>query len=156
MVACCTERERPHIVNFLPRMGAKNVHCAGGIYMGQLADKSSPRMGIIISLLLGAGPAYVLLGASTSLPILFLSRLPTTLMASMQLVQSYLTKLNIAAKKSSKAKDKTLNSVILGRLSLSYGIGMVAGSAVGGIMAQSIGIATVLCETLFRLYFFLR
>lgn len=89
---------------------------------------SYPKNGFL-SCQVGTMSCYLLLGCSASLPLLFLSRVPTVFMAVMQVAQSAIAQ-QVAAEYRSEQ---------LGRLSFSYGIGMVLGSPLGGFLAGQIG-----------------
>ncbi|ETV80632.1 hypothetical protein H257_06155 [Aphanomyces astaci] len=96
----------------------------GGPLAGRICDTFG------FSITLGASQAaaslsYALLAASTSVPTLFLSQLPTMFMHAMHAAQSAMTIL---------APDN-MRATAMGRLSLSYGVGMVLGSYVGGVVS---------------------
>lgn len=77
----------------------------------------------------GAAASYLLLGGSHSLPVLFVSRLPTLLMHTMHAAQALCTDLS----------TDTARATALGRLSLAYGVGMVAGAPLGGLLSAHLG-----------------
>lgn len=128
----------------------------GGMFIGGLSK--NPHFGMALTLL-GSAASYFLLCAAASigtallpeelvqktfgrvfgspgelsssavvstvgLALIFASRLPTALMATMQVAQSLLG---------------GHGAVALGRLSLSYGLGMIGGSAAGGFLAAGFG-----------------
>ncbi|XP_060694791.1 solute carrier family 22 member 18 isoform X3 [Hemiscyllium ocellatum] len=76
-----------------------------------------------------SGFAYLLMGLSTSVPLLFLSRLPTVFMHGMQAAQMIVTDLSSESERAGA----------LGKLGLSYGIGMIIGSTTGGLLVSNYG-----------------
>jgi OCT family organic cation transporter-like MFS transporter 18 len=72
---------------------------------------------------------YLLTGVSYSLPILFLSRIPSVFLHVMQGSQMVVTAL-------SSDKDR---AAALARLGFSYGIGMVIGPTIGGLVTTNFG-----------------
>jgi len=65
--------------------------------------------------------------------LLFLSRLPTLVMHAMQAAQAFVTDLSVPETRAAS----------LGRLSLSYGIGMIVGAPLGGFLSRSLGYSAV-------------
>jgi OCT family organic cation transporter-like MFS transporter 18 len=108
------------------------VQLIGGPVIGRLCDTRGARLALQVSQL-GAGASYVLLGCATSIEWLFASRLPTVAMHAMQASQAFVAVHSLPS----------VRAVAIGRISLSYGIGMVAGSSVGGILSSSIGYSAV-------------
>eukprot|EP00392_Amoebophrya_sp_AT5.2_P008697 g8725.t1 len=110
----------------------------GGAAIGRYVDLYSPRFGMVVTTF-GSAIAYLSLGLSFHVWLLFLSRLPTCLMQCMQVAQSYIPKLL----HSCGIKTEKEVSVLMGRLSLSYGLGMVPGSFCGGLLADAFGFHSV-------------
>jgi OCT family organic cation transporter-like MFS transporter 18 len=108
------------------------VQLIGGPVIGRLCDTRGARIALQVSQL-GAGASYLLLGCATSIEWLFASRLPTVVMHAMQASQAFVAVHSLPS----------VRAVAIGRISLSYGIGMVAGSSVGGILSTSIGYSAV-------------
>lgn len=108
------------------------VQLIGGPVIGRLCDTRGARIALQVSQL-GAGASYLLLGFATSIEWLFASRLPTVAMHAMQASQAFVAVHSLPS----------VRAVAIGRISLSYGIGMVAGSSVGGILSNSIGYSAV-------------
>ncbi|CAD7925791.1 unnamed protein product [Amoebophrya sp. A120] len=106
----------------------------GGAAIGRYVDVYSPRLGMVVTTL-GSAVAYLSLGFSFHTALLFLSRLPTCLMQCMQVAQSYVPKLLHTY----GITEEHHTSVLMGRLALSYGLGMVPGSACGGFLAEIFG-----------------
>ncbi|RHY22517.1 hypothetical protein DYB32_009481 [Aphanomyces invadans] len=95
---------------------------------GPLAGRICDTFGFSVTLSASQAAAslsYALLAASFSVSTLFLSQLPTVFMHAMHAAQAATTVL---------APDN-MRATAMGRLSLSYGIGMVLGSYVGGIVS---------------------
>jgi MFS family permease len=97
----------------------------GGPLIGDLIDKRGVRWALILCQL-GSAMAYLTLGASSSLALLFVSRIFTCLMQVMQSAQAAVPLL---------VSDATQRSAAIGRLSLAYGIGMILGAALGGFVS---------------------
>ncbi|EDQ84825.1 uncharacterized protein MONBRDRAFT_29844 [Monosiga brevicollis MX1] len=74
-----------------------------------------------------------MLALSTNLTLLFLSRIPVVFMACMLCAQGAMPQF----------VGEQTRAVALGRLSVSYGIGMLLGSSAGGILASHLGHAFV-------------
>lgn len=108
------------------------VQLIGGPVIGRLCDTRGARIALQVSQL-GAAASYLLLGCATSIEWLFASRLPTVVMHAMQASQAFVAVHSLPS----------VRAVAIGRISLSYGIGMVAGSSVGGILSSSIGYSAV-------------
>jgi len=105
----------------------------GGPIIGRVCDTSGgARLALNIGMA-GGGVSYLLLGSATNVQLLFLSRLPMMVMHAMQAAQVFATVLS----------PSTTRAAALGRLSLSYGIGMVGGAAFGGRLAENIGYSAV-------------
>ena len=101
------------------------VQLVGGPIMGSMADSYSPRTILALSIASG-GLSYGLLAVTHSLPMLFASKIPSVAMHAMLAAQACVSILS--------AEDA--RSVALGRLSLSYGVGMVSGSGLGGTLSR--------------------
>ncbi|KDO30164.1 hypothetical protein SPRG_05356 [Saprolegnia parasitica CBS 223.65] len=100
------------------------------LFGGPLAGRICDAFGFTPTLVLSQAAAalsYALLATTTSVPMLFLSQLPTVFMHAMHAAQSAMTVLC----------DTNQRAVAMGRLSLSYGGGMVVGSYVGGVVAEA-------------------
>ncbi len=100
----------------------------GGGALGRLTDRKGAKISLITSHL-GSLFMYTLMGWSQNLTWLFASRFGALLQHAMLCAQAALTDL--------VPEDK--RSVAMGRLSLSYAVGMVLGSPLGGLLATEIG-----------------
>jgi len=100
----------------------------GGGWMGSLTDTKGAKFSIMVCQL-GSLVMYLIMSCSTSFELLVLSRLPAIVQHTMLCSQAALSKLS----------DPEKRSIAIGRLSLSYGIGMVVGSPVGGYASQVLG-----------------
>lgn len=97
----------------------------GALYFGRLSDALGPRIALILSQL-GGALSYTLLSQASSVEVLFLSRAPSALQHCMMAAQA-----TVSVFTSDATRTKSL-----GLLSLSYGIGMVTGSAAGGWLSK--------------------
>jgi len=100
----------------------------GGPIYGRVGDLFGERVALIIAFTSSIA-TYLLTGISYSLPVLFLSRLPSVFLHVMQGSQMVVTAL-------SNDNDR---AAALARLGFSYGIGMVLGPAVGGLVTTNFG-----------------
>lgn len=105
------------------------VQLAGGPLYGRFGDIFGSRAAMTLAFV-SAALSYLLLSVSTSVPILFLSRLPSMFMHAMQGGQMIVTDLGDSGKRADA----------LGKLGLSYGIGMVIGPVVGGLITKFLGL----------------
>ena len=100
----------------------------GGPIYGRLGDLMGERTALITAFSASV-LTYTLTGLATSLPLLFLSRVPSVFLHVMQGSQMVVTAL-------SNSNDRTAS---LARLGFSYGIGMVIGPSLGGFVAGAFG-----------------
>lgn len=105
------------------------VQLAGGPLYGRFGDLFGSRAAMTLAFV-SAALSYLLLSVSTSVPLLFLSRLPSLFMHAMQGGQMIVTDLGESGKRADA----------LGKLGLSYGVGMVVGPAVGGLITKFQGL----------------
>ena len=101
------------------------VQLLGSPVMGRLMDEHGPRVALLLSHAMAA-LSYLLMSFASSLPLLYLSQLPTFFLAAMHASQTYCTLVS-----SSEERAEAL-----GGLSLSYGVGMVVGPALGGLLSR--------------------
>ncbi|BFZ11456.1 hypothetical protein BsWGS_14495 [Bradybaena similaris] len=101
------------------------VQLAGGPLFGRFGDLFGSRLAMMLAFAASA-LSYFLLSVSTSLPLLFLSRLPSVFMHAMQGGQMIVTDVSSTEKRADA----------IGKLGLSYGIGMVVGPVIGGLLAR--------------------
>ncbi len=104
------------------------VQLLGGLVVGDLQDRYSGSTALSITQI-GSALVYLCMFSANSLDLLYLSRIPTVLQQSMQVAQACV----------SKASDGETRTVSLGRLSLSYSIGMVGGALLSGRLAEAYG-----------------
>eukprot|EP00386_Alphamonas_edax_P010328 GDKI01033455.1.p1 GENE.GDKI01033455.1~~GDKI01033455.1.p1 ORF type:complete len:428 (+),score=89.16 GDKI01033455.1:98-1381(+) len=118
----------------------------GGPYIGRLSDTKGAKFTLILTqisacvgyfLLACAGGVHVYGGGMGGVGVwlLFGSRLPSVFLHCMQVAQAFISRL-------ASADNRT---AALGRLSLSYGVGMAAGSTLGGILSDHITPLGVVC-----------
>ncbi|XP_059143145.1 solute carrier family 22 member 18-like [Physella acuta] len=101
------------------------VQLAGGPVFGRFGDLFGSRIAMMLSFV-AAAASYFLLAVSTNIPLLFLSRLPSVFMHAMQAGQMIVTDVCVPKQRADA----------LGKLGLSYGIGMVIGPVIGGLIAK--------------------
>ncbi|CAK8680399.1 solute carrier family 22 member 18-like [Clavelina lepadiformis] len=97
------------------------VQLLGGPIFGRFGDLFGNRIALAIAFT-SAFLSYFLLGVANTVFVIFLSRLPSVFMHAMQGAQMVIT--DITESKS--------RSDALGKLGLSYGVGMVLGPVIGG------------------------
>jgi len=100
----------------------------GGPIYGRLGDLMGERTALITAFSASI-LTYILTGLATSLPLLFLSRVPSVFLHVMQGSQMVVTAL-------SGSNDR---AAALARLGFSYGVGMVIGPSLGGFVAGAYG-----------------
>merc|ERR1711872_1139661 len=100
----------------------------GGPVYGRLGDLFGERTALIVAFS-SSVVTYLLTGVSYSIPILFLSRLPSVFLHVMQGSQMVVTTL-------SGEKER---AAALARLGFSYGVGMVIGPTLGGLVTSNFG-----------------
>ncbi|EOB01246.1 Solute carrier family 22 member 18, partial [Anas platyrhynchos] len=105
------------------------LQLVGGPIFGRFADQFGTRAALILSCASGS-VFFLLLSISTSIPILFLSRLPAVFMHGLPGAQKVITDLTAPSQRADA----------LGKLGLCFGIGIIIGSALGGILSTKFGI----------------
>ncbi|NXJ07962.1 S22AI protein, partial [Odontophorus gujanensis] len=101
----------------------------GGPIFGRFADQFGNRAALTLSCA-SASAFFLLLSMSTSVPILFLSRLPSVFMHGLPGTQKVITDLTAPSER----------AAALGKLGLCFGVGIIAGSALGGVVSTKFGI----------------
>ena len=101
------------------------LYLTGGPLIGKFTDKAGAKQSLILCQI-GSAASYFLLGASTTLQMLFISRLTTIFQSVMQTAQASVALLI----------DEQNREQSMGRLSMAYGIGMILGSSTGGLISK--------------------
>ncbi|KAK3785937.1 hypothetical protein RRG08_013940 [Elysia crispata] len=101
------------------------VQLAGGPLFGRFGDLFGSRQAMMLAFA-SASVSYFLLFISSSIPLLFVSRLPSVFMHAMQAGQMIVTDVCSPSKRADA----------LGKLGISYGVGMVVGPMIGGIVSR--------------------
>ena len=97
----------------------------GGPFFGRIGDTLGEKVALITAFS-GATLSYFLMGIAQNQSLLFLSRVPSVVMHTMQGSQMIVTYLS---EESERAK-------VLARLGFSYGMGMVVGPTLGGYITS--------------------
>ncbi|XP_032626175.1 solute carrier family 67 member A1 isoform X1 [Chelonoidis abingdonii] len=100
----------------------------GGPIFGRFADQCGTRAALTLSYLSGSA-FFLLLSISTSIPLLFLSRIPSVFMHGLPGAQMVITDLTTPAERADA----------LGKLGLCFGIGVIIGSSLGGTLSTKFG-----------------
>uniref|UniRef100_A0A663M6U4 Solute carrier family 22 member 18 n=1 Tax=Athene cunicularia TaxID=194338 RepID=A0A663M6U4_ATHCN len=102
------------------------LQLVGGPIFGRFADQFGTRAALILSCASGSA-FFLLMSISTSIPLLFLSRLPAVFMHGLPGAQKVITDLT----------NPSQRADALGKLGLCFGIGIIIGSALGGSLRVS-------------------
>lgn len=101
----------------------------GGVFCGRLSDIYGGRFTLIISFLtLGIG--YLILAVSTNTLLLFISRIPTFAAHALQSMYVIIADITYVEQRAD----------MIGKLGASHGLGMIAGSVVGGLITDKFGV----------------
>lgn len=103
----------------------------GGPFIGWICDKQGANMGAVYTFL-GGALSYFIQAVAWNVPMIFLSKVPYVFLQTMQCAQVCVSHLSL--------RDR--RSEALGRLAMSYGMGMIAGSALGGFLGEKAGYQT--------------
>ncbi|XP_009076238.1 PREDICTED: solute carrier family 22 member 18-like, partial [Acanthisitta chloris] len=101
------------------------LQLVGGYIFGRFADQFGARAALILSCASGS-VFFLLMSISTSIPLLFLSRLPGVFMHGIPGAQKVITDMTTPSQRAGA----------LGKLGLCFGIAMIAGSALGGVLSK--------------------
>ncbi|KFM13850.1 Solute carrier family 22 member 18, partial [Aptenodytes forsteri] len=105
------------------------LQLVGGPIFGRFADQFGTRAALILSCASGSA-FFLLMSISTSIPLLFLSRLPAVFMHGLPGAQKVITDLTTPSQRADA----------LGKLGLCFGIGIIIGSALGGVLSTKFGV----------------
>ncbi|NWQ97825.1 S22AI protein, partial [Burhinus bistriatus] len=105
------------------------LQLVGGPIFGRFADQFGTRAALILSCASGSA-FFLLMSISTSIPLLFLSRLPAVFMHGLPGAQKVITDLTAPSQRADA----------LGKLGLCFGIGIIIGSVLGGVLSTKFGI----------------
>ncbi|PKU49197.1 solute carrier family 22 member 18 [Limosa lapponica baueri] len=108
------------------------LQLVGGPIFGRFADQFGTRAALILSCASGSA-FFLLMSISTSIPLLFLSRLPAVFMHGLPGAQKVITDLTAPSQRADA----------LGKLGLCFGIGIIIGSALGGILSTKFGVFSI-------------
>lgn len=103
------------------------VQTVGSLLTGYYLDKFSVKMGFVVSFLASA-MSYYLLSQAVTIEILYASKIPTIFQAGFLCAQLAVSQLT---------EDGTERVTALGRLTMSYTVGMVLGPAIGGYLGST-------------------
>ncbi|XP_040464527.1 solute carrier family 22 member 18 isoform X2 [Falco naumanni] len=104
------------------------LQLVGGPIFGRFADQFGTRAALILSCASGSA-FFLLISISTSIPLLFLSRLPAVFMHGLPGAQKVIIDLTTPSQRADA----------LGKLGLCFGIGIIVGSALGGVLSTKFG-----------------
>ncbi|NWT84671.1 S22AI protein, partial [Lanius ludovicianus] len=105
------------------------LQLVGGYIFGRFADQFGARAALILSCASGS-VFFLLMSLSTSIPLLFLSRLPGVFMHGIPGAQKVITDMTTPSQRAGA----------LGKLGLCFGVAIIAGSALGGVLSTKLGI----------------
>ncbi|NWZ70278.1 S22AI protein, partial [Acrocephalus arundinaceus] len=105
------------------------LQLAGGYIFGRFADQFGARAALILSCVSGS-VFFLLMSLSTSIPLLFLSRLPGVFMHGIPGAQKVITDMTTSSQRAGA----------LGKLGFCFGVGIIAGSVLGGVLSTKFGI----------------
>jgi len=141
LYATCFQLQRPLEPYLVAKLNTENsaeeyarlqsffsfVQTIGSLITGYFLDKYSAKAGFLLTFVSSA-LSYYLLSISTSINILYLSKIPTVFQSGFLCAQLSVSQLTA---------DGTDRVAALGRLTMCYTIGMVLGPALGGFLGAS-------------------
>ncbi|XP_069757024.1 solute carrier family 22 member 18 isoform X2 [Narcine bancroftii] len=104
------------------------IQLLGGPLFGRFGDLFGGRAALSLAYL-SSSLTSLLMGLSTNVSLLFLSRVPSVFMHGMQAAQMVVTDLS----------SESGRAGALGKLGISYGVGMIIGSSAGGFLTSKFG-----------------
>ncbi|NWI56893.1 S22AI protein, partial [Calyptomena viridis] len=105
------------------------LQLVGGYIFGRFADQFGARAALILSCASGI-VFFLLMSISTNIPLLFLSRLPSVFMHGIPGAQKVITDMTTPSQRADA----------LGKLGLCFGISIIAGSVLGGVLSSKFGV----------------
>ncbi|XP_068004405.1 solute carrier family 22 member 18 [Melanerpes formicivorus] len=105
------------------------LQLVGGPIFGRFADQFGTRAALILSCASGT-VFFLLTSISTNIPLLFFSKLPALFMHGLPGAQKVITDLTAPSQR----------AAALGRLGFCFGIGIIIGSSVGGVLSTKFGV----------------
>ncbi|NXI22472.1 S22AI protein, partial [Sterrhoptilus dennistouni] len=105
------------------------LQLVGGYIFGRFADQFGARAALILSCVSGS-IFFLLMTLSTSIPILLLSRLPGMFMHGMPGAQKVITDVTSSSQRAGA----------LGKLGFCFGVGIIFGSVLGGVLSTKFGV----------------
>jgi len=104
----------------------------GAPIVGLIGDKYGAKYALVVSFA-SSTVNYFMLGSATTLETLFLSRIPALFQHALLASQSYISDITPENERSAK----------MGRISLSFGVGVVIGPALGGVISKRFSYSAV-------------
>jgi len=104
----------------------------GAPFVGLIGDKFGTKYALVVSFS-ASSLNYFMLGSASTLEMLFLSRVPSLLQHALLASHSYISDITPEHERSAK----------MGRISLSFGVGMVIGPAIGGVISKNFSYSAV-------------
>ncbi|XP_064281320.1 solute carrier family 22 member 18 isoform X1 [Passer domesticus] len=105
------------------------LQLVGGYIFGRFADQFGARAALILSCASGS-IFFLLMSLSTNIPLLFLSRVPGVFMHGIPGAQKVITDMTTPSQRAGA----------LGKLGFCFGVGIISGSAVGGVLSTKFGV----------------
>ncbi|XP_053837428.1 solute carrier family 22 member 18 [Vidua macroura] len=105
------------------------LQLVGGYIFGRFADQFGARAALILSCASGS-IFFLLMSLSINIPLLFFSRLPGVFMHGVPGAQKVITDMTTPPQRAGT----------LGKLGFCFGVGIIAGSVVGGVLSTKFGV----------------
>jgi len=104
----------------------------GAPMVGVIGDRYGTKYALVVSFIASA-LNYFMLGSAKTVEMLFLSRIPALLQHALLASQSYISDITPENERSAR----------MGRISLSFGVGVVIGPAIGGVISKNFSYAAM-------------